>query len=340
MRLMWVATAPPCTFSTWEARTCYGYSTAHPLPFPSSQHWEMWFSLQALDRSEAHFYFVLHSQAGSTIQALKHTWGLRASPASPQFYTCLQCYVNVNDLWFSELKFWCHKINVPIPIPNCRLDTWTTPIGSEEKKIFCLRWRSCQKWPVAGEPTRAARPPPARLHHDQVDQDHHHGDHHPPPHPCRRVCSSQKSFQSLTTKNKHLSRLSLEQNLGEELMSRLCRLSSVAHLLVGENVEQLRSSPAPLCNGDAVPVAEELRGRNSCDSKSHCFPTPSLLLWISSLDDDDDTLCCWGFGGRSVLVLPHVWSIALWLITSCCKRMASISLWITRAMLPCRYLWS
>ena len=28
-------------------------------------------------------------------------------------------------------------------------------------------------------------------------------------------------------------------------MSRLCRLSSVAHLLVGENVEQLRSSPAP-----------------------------------------------------------------------------------------------
>ena len=71
-------------------------------------------------------------------------------------------------------------------------------------KIFCLRRRSCQKWPVAGEPTRAARPPPARLHHDQVDQDHHHGDHHPPPHPCRRVCSSQKSFQSLTT-NKHLS---------------------------------------------------------------------------------------------------------------------------------------
>ena len=82
---------------------------------------------------------------------------------------------------------------------------------------------------------------------------------------------------------------------------RLCRLSSVAHLLSGENVEQLRSSPKPGArfNGDAVPVAEELRGRNSCDSKSHCFPTPSLLLRISSLDYDDDTLCCWGFGGRS-----------------------------------------
>ena len=39
--------------------------------------------------------------------------------------------------------------------------------------------------------------------------------------------------------------LSLEQNLGKELMSRLCRLSSVAHLLVRGNVEQLRSSPAP-----------------------------------------------------------------------------------------------
>ena len=112
------------------------------------------------------------------------------------------------------------------------------------------------------------------------------------------------SNPSQPTTNTYHSCLSLEQNLGKELMSRLCRLSSVAHLLSGGNVEQLRSSPAPGArfNGDTVPVAEELRGRNSCDSKSHCFPTPSLLC----LDDDDDTLCCWGFGGKSVLVLPRV----------------------------------
>ena len=340
MRLMWVATAPPCTFSTWEARTCYGYSTAHPLPFPSSQHWEMWFSLQALDRSEPHFYFVLHSQAGSTIQALKHTWGLRASPASPQFYICLQCYVNVDDLWFSELKFWSHKINVSIPMPNCRLDTWTTPIGSEEKKnllfeVEILPRVTYSRRAHKSRPASSCAPPPRPSWP------------RPPPWWPPPTTSSLPAGLFVTKV------LPIPHNQEQALITIVPR----AELGKGTYVEALpfvfrgassrwgeRGATALLsgarCNGDAVPVAEELRGRNSCDSKSHCFPTPSLLFWISSLGDDDDTLCCWGFGGRSVLVLPHVWSIALWLITSCCKRMASISLWTRRAVLPCRYLWS